>query len=64
MQYIRPEKIYVFQVTWNFKKGTGGRVFCSEFLNGNNRESVCQNGKTPQNPLKILKKKLGSVVKN
>ena len=36
----------MFQVTWNLKIGTVGRIFflyCSKFLHGNNRETVCQN---------------------
>ena len=45
--------------TWNFKLETVGRnffLFCSKFLHGNNRETVCQNGKISWNPLKIKKK--------
>ena len=32
-------------------------LFCSKFLHWNKRETVCQNGKIPWNPLKIIKKK-------
>ena len=55
--------MFVFQVTWNFKIGTVGRIFLNfyilfKILHGNNRETghVCQNGKIPRNLLKIFKK--------
>ena len=41
-----------------FQKGTVGRFFCSKFLNGNNRENVCQNGKNPTESSKNPEKKV------
>ena len=49
------------------RDGTVGRIFflfCSKFLHGNNRETVCQDGKIPGNPLKqvrVSSEKLGTV---
>ena len=48
----------MFQVTWNFKIGTLGRFVLNlfKFLYGDDRETICQNGEIPGNPLKTLKK--------
>ena len=60
--YVKRRKC-VFQITWNFKIGTVGRsfLFCSNFLYGDDRETICANGEIPGNPLKSLKKLLGRV---
>ena len=53
-------KICVFQVTRNFKIGTGGWtifLFCLKFLYEVNRKKYGRTGKSPKKPLGSVEKK-------